>query len=73
MPLSGKLLRVDLTFNCPHCHHAIVKSGGWFQTIGQFKCKGCKREVRLTYADKGAVFEKHAHLIQRTTGVGRKR
>ena len=62
MPLSSSLRSVDLTFECPACNYAKVESGAWFQAVGRFKCEGCQREVRLTYADKVALFEKHAHL-----------
>lgn len=62
MPLSGNLRLVDLTFNCPHCGHALVKTGGWFQAVADFKCNECKRRLRLTYDDKVALFKKHAHL-----------
>ena len=60
MTLSRRLLHADLTFHCPHCGLAITKSGSWFKSIVQFKCQGCQREVRLTYTDKIALFEKHA-------------
>jgi len=46
----------------PHCDLAIIKPGSWFQSVRQFNCQGCKREVRITYVDKVALFEKHAHL-----------
>ena len=62
MPLSGNLRTVDLTIECPRCNHALVKSGGWFQTIPHFTCEGCQSKIRLTYADKVALFEKHTHL-----------
>jgi transposase-like protein len=62
MPLSGSLRSVDLTFACPFCSHALVKSGGWFQTVAGFKCMGCQREIPLTYLNKVALFDKHAHL-----------
>jgi hypothetical protein len=31
-------------------------------TIAHFRCEGCKREVTVTYSDKVALFDKHAHL-----------
>jgi transposase-like protein len=62
MPLSLSLHSVSMIFECPFCTRALVKSGSWFQTIGRFKCNGCQREVRLTYSDKVALFDKHAHL-----------
>ena len=64
MPLSGRLIYVKLTFNCPYCGHALIKSGGWFQSVGRFQCAGCQREVKLTYGDKLALFKKHAHLVE---------
>jgi hypothetical protein len=62
MPLSTGLRSVDLTFECPACNHALVKSGTWFQVVGRFKCEGCQRDVRLTCADKLSLFDRHAHL-----------
>jgi hypothetical protein len=52
-----------LIFCCPHCGHALVRKGAWFQTVRGFKCGGCWRMLRLTYDDKVALFDKHAHLI----------
>jgi hypothetical protein len=31
-------------------------------TVAHFRCEGCKREVAVTYSDKVALFDKHAHL-----------
>jgi hypothetical protein len=59
MPLSGRLLHENLTFHCPHCDFAIIRSEGWFQTVGRYRCRACDREVRLTYDDKLALFDKH--------------
>jgi transposase-like protein len=50
MPLSFSLLSVDLTFECPACNHALVKSGAWFQVVGRFKCEGCQRALALRSA-----------------------
>jgi hypothetical protein len=62
LPLSARLRRVDLTLECKHCAHLIIKKGEWFITASTFKCDVCKGEVRLTYSDKVALFAKHAHL-----------
>jgi transcription elongation factor Elf1 len=62
MPLSGTLRTIDLTFECPICGHAFVNTGNWFMTVGRFTCEGCGGDIRLTYHDKLALFEKHAHL-----------
>jgi transposase-like protein len=67
MPLSLSLHSVSMTFECPFCTCTLVKSGGWFQTIGRFKCNGCQREVRLTYSDKVALFDKHAQLKRKSS------
>ena len=61
MPLSESLFAVDLAFECPLCNHPLVKRGGWFKVVARFKCKGCQREIQLGYADKVALFEKHAN------------
>jgi transposase-like protein len=60
MRLSESLHYVDLTFECPFCGYPLVKSGSWFRSVRRFKCEGCKREVRISYFDKVALFEKHA-------------
>ena len=59
MTLSVRLLNVDLTFNCPHCGHALTKPGSWFKSANRFKCKGCKADVRVTYTAKLALFARH--------------
>jgi DNA-directed RNA polymerase subunit RPC12/RpoP len=60
--LSSNLREVDLTLECTECGHLIVKKGAWFMTASTFKCCRCKAKLRLTYSDKVALFEKHAHL-----------
>jgi transposase-like protein len=62
MPLSASLLTVEMTFECPHCGHALVKRGSWFQVATRFKCKGCEGEIRLNYPDRLKIFARHAHL-----------
>jgi Zn finger protein HypA/HybF involved in hydrogenase expression len=62
MSLSALLRNVDLTLECKSCGHLIIKKGDWFITASTFKCDQCKGEVRLTYSDKVALFDKHAHL-----------
>jgi transposase-like protein len=62
MPLSPQLWHVDLTLECPHCGHPIIKKGGWFVWVHRFNCEGCNREVPITYSDKVVLFKKHAHL-----------
>jgi len=64
MTLSSLLLQVDLTLDCKHCGHPIIKRGGWFLVAYRFKCQGCNREVPITYSDKIVLFKKHAHLSQ---------
>ena len=62
MSLSTRLRRVDLKLECKHCGHPLIKKGAWFMTVAHFRCEGCKREVTVTYSDKVALFNKHAHL-----------
>jgi transposase-like protein len=64
MPLSNLLRCVDLTFNCPHCGHPLLKNGSWFMSAPGFKCLGCHRQVRITYTDKVALFGKHTRLAE---------
>jgi DNA-directed RNA polymerase subunit RPC12/RpoP len=63
MSLSALLRNVDLTLECKSCGHLIIKKGEWFIGASTFKCDQCKGEVRLTYSDKVALFDKHAHLV----------
>jgi hypothetical protein len=63
MSLSARLRHVDLTLECKYCGHLIIKQGDWFTVIHRFKCEGCNRETPMTYSDKIALFNKHAHLI----------
>lgn len=37
----------------------------WFPTIAGFTCDGYSNDVRLTYLDKLALFEKQVHLAHR--------
>jgi transposase-like protein len=62
MSLSARLRDVDLTLECKYCGHPKIKKGGWFLVVPKFKCEKCKREVQITYKDKIALFDKHAHL-----------
>jgi hypothetical protein len=63
MPLSTRLLHLDLTHGCKYCGHSITKTGTWFRVAHRFVCVGCKREVPIGYSDKVALFKKHAHLV----------
>lgn len=63
MPLSSRLLPMDLTLPCKYCGHSIIKKGGWYLVAHRFNCEGCNREVPITYSDKVALFNKHACLI----------
>ncbi|TPI32629.1 hypothetical protein FJ414_21395 [Mesorhizobium sp. B3-1-6] len=63
LPLPQELEDEYLTFECPRCERAIVRKGIWFKTISSFKCLSCKAAVRLGYAEKLHLFEKHRHLI----------
>jgi transposase-like protein len=59
MPLSDRLRDVDLTFNCPHCGHALLKPGKWFKSANRFKCRACQADIRLTYSAKVALFARY--------------
>ena len=62
MTLSTRLRGVDLVLKCKYCGHPKIKKGAWFMTVHHFECEGCKRDVRVTYSDKVALFAEHAHL-----------
>ncbi|MDW6025887.1 hypothetical protein SAZ10_29420 [Mesorhizobium sp. BAC0120] len=61
MTLSSSLLHIEMTFDCPFCAHPLVKTGTWFQTTSGFRCVRCQKQVRITYSDKVALFDKHAN------------
>ncbi|RWE12304.1 MAG: hypothetical protein EOS23_10660 [Mesorhizobium sp.] len=63
MSLSPSLFSVGLTFQCPQCNFTVIKNGSWFQVVSHYRCDGCGREIRITYPDKIAIFQKHAHLV----------
>ncbi len=63
MPLAAGLRDKVLILNCPHCGHALAKSGAWFAAVSWFKCDGCGGKAPLTYTDKMALYDAHAHLI----------
>ncbi len=63
MPLSPRLLQVDLTLECKYCGYSKTKTGQWFRVAHRFMCVGCKREVAIGYSDKVALFKKHAQLL----------
>jgi hypothetical protein len=65
MALSPSLHSVDLTFICPHCAHPLVKPGRWFKCAMGFKCESCKSDIRLTYSNKLALFDRYREPVQR--------
>jgi len=65
VPLSRQLRDKLLTFHCPYCGHALVRNGAWYMATSRFKCRGCKLDVPLGYADKMVLFDKHARLIEK--------
>ncbi len=67
MPLSLRLLDVDLTLKCKHCGWPLIKNGQWFMVAPRFKCEGCKREVRIPYNDK-LVLSRDLHTWRRPGG-----
>lgn len=69
MSLSPSLFSVGLTFQCPQCNFTVIKNGSWFQVVSHFRCDGCGREIRITYPDKIATFQKHAHLVTPPPGA----
>jgi len=62
MSLSPRLRHVDLILECKYCGNLVIKTGVWFISVHKFNCERCKREVFITYRDKIALFDKHAHL-----------
>ena len=65
MPLPNGLRNKTLIFNCPNCNHPLAKNGAWFAAMAGFECVGCKRYVPMTYSDKLALFDRHAHLMDK--------
>ncbi|TIL30543.1 MAG: hypothetical protein E5Y32_27515 [Mesorhizobium sp.] len=73
MSLSPSLFSVGLTFQCPQCNFAVIKNGSWFQVVAHYRCEGCGREIRITYPDKIAIFQKHEHLATTPPGAAEPR
>ena len=59
MALSPSLYHLLMTWQCPVCGHQQQKSGSWIQSAQFIKCESCGERVRLTYADKVALFDRH--------------
>ena len=62
MALSNDLHDKNLVFQCQRCSRTIVRKGSWIKSIKTFRCEGCRSEVRMTYGQKLAIFERHRHL-----------
>jgi hypothetical protein len=62
MPLDRKLMHVLLSHPCPHCGHKLTMRGNWFSVIGNYRCALRRKNVRMTYEVKLALFESHADL-----------
>ncbi|UVK47546.1 hypothetical protein BPNPMPFG_003333 [Mesorhizobium sp. AR07] len=69
MSLSQSLMSFDLTFECPHCQLVLTKTGSWFRVVASYECEGCRRKIRITYPDKVALFNNHAHLAASLAGT----
>jgi hypothetical protein len=52
-----------LLSNVKYCGHLKIKQGDWFTVVHRSKCEGYNRETPMTYSNKIALFDKHAHLI----------
>jgi transcription elongation factor Elf1 len=72
MPLTDRLSDVDLTFNCPHCGHPLIKPGKWFKSANRFKCSACQADVRLTYSAKVALFARYDTATEERRSPGGK-
>ncbi|WP_127298265.1 MULTISPECIES: hypothetical protein [unclassified Mesorhizobium] len=59
MALSPELFDQDMILNCPICNRAMVRKGYWIKSVKAFTCDGCHNEMRLTYGQKIAIFERH--------------
>jgi transposase-like protein len=65
MPLSNALLDIPLTRPCPHCGHKLEKMGNWFSSIAHYECAKCRRELRMTYEAKLALFEAYGTVSKK--------
>jgi len=61
MTLNSKLRATTMQMACPSCKHDIVQLGSWFQSRSPFPCPFCGTEIRLTYSDKLALFQKYSN------------
>jgi hypothetical protein len=62
MPPGRKLMHVLLSHPCAHCGHKLTMRGNWFSVIGSYPCALRRKNVRMTYEVKLALFDSHAHL-----------
>lgn len=56
--LSAELFAQDMILQCPICHRAMVRKGYGIKSVKTFTCDGCHKEMRLTYGQKIAIFER---------------
>jgi hypothetical protein len=79
MPLSAILLTVEMTFECPHCGRALVKTGSWFQTIGRFQCRDAKTQsgypitTNLCSSTGTPIWASSTHATRKPAPPGMKR
>jgi endogenous inhibitor of DNA gyrase (YacG/DUF329 family) len=59
MGLPPELLHAEISMDCPHCAHSMIRSGYWFKTVQVIKCPKCSTEIEWGYQQKVALFDKH--------------
>jgi hypothetical protein len=69
VPLSRDLFTVLMRCECPHCGHSYARNGSWFNSIRNYFCPRCRRQVRLTYQDKLKLFGKYKVHSARTRSL----
>lgn len=67
MPLSTDLHDKNLAFQCRYCSETIVRKGSWIKSVRTFRCDACQTQVRMTYGNKAAIFERHRHLAVKSS------
>jgi uncharacterized protein (DUF983 family) len=60
MPLARELIDTIMRYFCPRCGTAVERRGVSFMAVTHLRCASCGQDVKFTYSDKLALFERTA-------------